>query len=226
MKKILIIEDDPAILTGLVDSLTEEYFEVLTADDGEQGYYLGRNENIDIIILDIMLPSKNGIEICKDLRAKGITIPILMLTSKKEEMDKVLGLEIGADDYVTKPFSIRELVARIKALLRRRVDLKKEIENYIFSDVSLDFIKYEAKKNNNPMDLSTTEFKILKYFIQLEGQVISRHRLLDDVWGYNNFPTTRTVDNFILSIRKKIESDPSNPEHLITIPKAGYKFVK
>ena len=156
MKRILIVEDDPAILLGLKESLTEEHFEVLTASDGEEGYQKGKKENIDLIILDLMLPSKNGIEICKDLRLNGVSIPILMLTSKKEEMDKVIGLEIGADDYVTKPFSIRELIARIKALLRRKTELKKELEEYSFDNVTLDFKKHEARKNSNSLDLSTT----------------------------------------------------------------------
>lgn len=226
MKRILIIEDDPAILLGLNESLAEEHFEVLTAMDGEEGFRIGKKENIDLIILDIVLPSKNGIEICKDLREFGITIPILMLTSKREEIDKVLGLEIGADDYVTKPFSIRELIARIKALLRRNVDIKKELEDYSFGDVSMDFEKQELFKGNTQIEISATEMAILKYFIQFEGEVVTRHQLLDDVWGYENFPTTRTVDNFILSIRKKIEDDPSHPKHLLTIHKAGYKFVK
>ena len=226
MKRILIIEDDPAILTGLTDSLQEEHFEVLTAEDGEIGYQEAKKENIDLIILDLMLPSKNGIDICKDLRKDGINTPILMLTVKKEEMDKVLGLEIGADDYVTKPFSIRELIARIKALLRRKVELNKEIDEYSFGKISIDFKKQEALKNNKPIELSTSDFKILKYFIQREGEIITRDQLLDNVWGYENFPTTRTVDNHILALRKKIEDNPSHPVHLLTIHKAGYKFIK
>jgi DNA-binding response OmpR family regulator len=211
---------------GLKESLAEENYEVLTANDGEEGFQKGKKENIDLIILDIVLPSKNGIEICKDLRSNGITIPILMLTSKREEIDKILGLEIGADDYVTKPFSIRELIARIKALLRRQVEFKKELEDYSFGDISIDFKRQEVFKGSSKIELSTTEIGILKYFIQFEGEVVTRHQLLDDVWGYENFPTTRTVDNFILNIRKKIEDDPSNPKHLLTIHKAGYKFVK
>ena len=226
MKKILIVEDDPAILKGLVESLTEEHYAVITAEDGEVGLRKGKNENLDLIILDIMLPSKNGIEICKDLRNSGVGIPILMLTSKKDEIDKVLGLEIGADDYVTKPFSIRELNARIKALFRRNVEIKKELENYSFGNIEIDFVKHEVLKSGKIVEISSTELNILKYFIKSEGKVISRDQLLDDIWGYENFPTTRTVDNFILNIRKKIEDNPSIPKHLLTIPKAGYKFVK
>ena len=151
MKRILIIEDDPAISKGLSDALHEEHYEVVTEDDGEKGFKFAQNENIALIILDLMLPSKNGIEICTDLRKKGINTPILMLTSKKEEMDKVLGLEIGADDYVTKPFSVRELMARIKALLRRKQEIVKEIEEYAFGEVKIDFKRHIASKNNKPL---------------------------------------------------------------------------
>ncbi len=226
MKRILIIEDDPAIIKGLSDVLTEEHYEVVTEEDGEKGFKFAQNENIALIILDLLLPSKNGIEICTDLRKKGINTPILMLTSKKEEMDKVLGLEVGADDYVTKPFSVRELLARVKALLRRKNEITKDIEDYSFGSVQIDFKKQTAAKKNKPIELSTTEFKILKFFIEHEGEVVTRDNLLDKVWGYDVFPTSRTVDNYILAIRKQIEDDPSAPKHLITVPKAGYKFVK
>ena len=226
MKRILIIEDDPAISKGLSDALKEEHYEVVTEEDGDKGFKFAQNENISLIILDLMLPTKNGIEICTDLRKKGINTPILMLTSKKEEMDKVLGLEVGADDYMTKPFSVRELLARIKALLRRKQEISKDIEEYAFGNVEIDFKKQTAVKNNKPIELSTTEYKILKYFVEHEVEVVTRDNLLDKVWGYDVFPTTRTVDNYILSIRKQIEDNPSEPKHLITISKAGYKFVK
>ena len=226
MKRILIIEDDPAISKGLTDALMEEHYEVVSESDGEKGFKFAQNENIALIILDLMLPSKNGIEICTDLRKKGINTSILMLTSKKEEMDKVLGLEVGADDYLTKPFSVRELLARIKALLRRKNEIVKDVEDYSFAFVQIDFKRQVASNNNKPIDLSTTEFKILKYFVEHEGEVVTRDNLLDKVWGYDVFPTSRTVDNYILSIRKQIENNPSEPKHLITVPKAGYKFVK
>jgi DNA-binding response OmpR family regulator len=226
MKRILVIEDDPAILAGLVASLEEGHYEVITASDGEKGYQMGKRENVDLILLDLMLPNKNGQDICKDLRKDGVNTPILMLTSKREEMDKVLGLELGADDYVTKPFSVRELHARIKALLRRKGELKKEIDEYSFGNVHIDFKKQEATKGKKALKLSAKEFEILKYFVQHESDVVTREMLLDDVWGYENFPTTRTVDNYILSIRKKIEANPSSPEHLLTVHTAGYKFVK
>lgn len=226
MKRILVIEDDPAILKGLEVSFRSENYEVVSTMDGEKGYMLAKKEKIDLILLDIMLPNKNGIDICKDLRKENIATPILMLTSKKEELDKVLGLEIGADDYVTKPFSIRELHARVKALLRRSSNITPEINEYSFAKIRIDFKKHEVIKNKCPLNFSAMELKILKYFIQHEGEVITREMLLNDVWGFENFPTTRTVDNFILSIRKQVETDPSNPKHLITIHKVGYKFIK
>jgi DNA-binding response OmpR family regulator len=226
MQRILIIEDDPAILKGLRAGLEEEHYHILTESDGEKGYQLAQRENIDLIILDLMLPSKNGEDICKELRQKGIQTPIIMLTSKSDELNKVLGLELGADDYVTKPFSIRELKARIKAQLRRAVVEKKEIEVFSFSDVHLDFKRQEATKQNKALKLSAKEFDIMKILIQYEGEVVSRDMLLNEIWGYEIFPTTRTVDNYILNLRKKIESDPTNPRHLLTMHKSGYKFVK
>ena len=226
MKRILIVEDDPAILKGLEASLREEHYDVLSAMDGEKGFHMAKRENIDLIILDVMLPNKNGQDICRDLRKEGVNTPILMLTSKKQEMDKVVGLELGADDYVTKPFSVRELQARIKALLRRKAELKKEIDECAFGDVYVDFRKQEATMKKKPLKLSAKEFEILKYFVLHEGEVISRDMLLDDVWGYETFPTTRTVDNYILTLRKKIEANPAKPKHLLTVHTAGYKFVK
>jgi DNA-binding response OmpR family regulator len=226
MKKILTIEDDPATITGLEEALKSEHFEVIKAQSGQMGYEKAKTGEYDLILLDIMLPDKNGIDICRDLRKDGISTPILMLTGKKEEVDKIIGLEIGADDYVTKPFSIRELVARVKAILRRPQKTVTEIEEYTFSDVNLNFKKHEAFKAGSPIELSNMEFKVLKYFVQNEGEVIERDMLLNEVWGYENYPSTRTVDNFILNLRKKIEDDHSNPKHLLTIHGAGYKFLK
>ena len=226
MKKILVIEDDPAIRTGLEAGLTEDGYDVFVASDGIDGFKQAKNPSIDLILLDIMLPGMDGMEICSGLRKEGINTLVMMLTGKSEEIDKVLGLEIGADDYMTKPFSIRELKARIKALLRRTQQLKKGIEDAIFGDLNFDFKKQEATKKKLPLKLSAKEFQIIKFFIEHEGEVLGRDRLLDEVWGYDVFPTTRTVDNYILSIRKKIEDDPAEPKHLITVPTAGYKFVK
>jgi DNA-binding response OmpR family regulator len=226
MNRILIIEDDPATITGLEESLKNEHLDVNTAMSGQMGYDKAKSGEYDLIILDIMLPEKNGIEVCKDLRKEGINTPILMLTGKKEEVDKILGLEIGADDYVTKPFSVREVIARVKAILRRPKEVYSELDEFSFGNVHLNFKGQEAKKGNNPIELSVMEFKVMKYLIQHEGEVVERNQLLNDVWGYENYPSTRTVDNFILSLRKKIEDDHSNPKHLLTIHRAGYKFVK
>lgn len=226
MKKILIIEDDPALLTGLSESLCNEQYSVEKAEDGLKGYNLAVQKDFDLILLDLILPLKDGFDICKDLRKEGRNMPILMLTSKTEEIDKVLGLEIGADDYMTKPFSLKELLARIKALLRRAQPAAPGIEEYSFGNISMNLKKMEVLKKGETVKMSVTEYKILKYFVEHEGEVITRDKFLDDVWGYDAFPTTRTVDNYILSIRKKIEDDPSNPEHIVTVHTAGYKFIR
>jgi len=226
MKTILIIEDDPAISRGLEESLKAENYDVIYEENGESGFKTAQSSNPELIILDLMLPGKNGLDICKELRQEGNNVLILMLTSKTEEMDKVLGLEMGADDYVTKPFSIRELIARIKALLRRRIEIQKDIKKFSFGNVELDFKRMETTKKNKQVKMSLKEFEILKFFISHEGEVVSRDKLLDEVWGYENYPTTRTVDNFILMLRKKIEDNPSVPKHILTFHSAGYKFVK
>ena len=226
MKKILIIEDDPAIRTGLNETFTSEGYSVIEADTGTKGFDIASKDNFDLIVLDLILPGKDGIEICKDLRSDGVKTPIIMVTSRKEEIDKILGLEIGADDYVTKPFSIRELLARVKALIRRSTYEPGDIEQVAFANLKIDFKKQEMYKGLIPVKLSSTEYRILHYFIDHEGQVISRDKFLDEVWGYDSYPTTRTVDNYILSLRKKIEDDPANPKHLLTVHKIGYKFQK
>ncbi len=226
MKRILIIEDDPAIQRGLSDALTAEHFDVHVNGNGTDGLKTAQQKKLDLIILDIMLPGMNGFEICRELRAKGTDIPILMLTGKGEEMDKVLGLELGADDYLTKPFSIRELVARVKALLRRQSHVDQTLEEVSFGEIHIDFVKQEATRGAKPLHLTSREFALLKFMVAREGEVISRSTLLDEVWGYEQTPTTRTVDNFILSLRKKIEKTPSKPKHLLTVHTSGYKFVR
>ena len=226
MKRMLIVEDDKAILRGLVDSFKAEHFEVETSSDGEEGYSFAKRRKFDLIILDIMLPGMNGLDICKQLRVDGVKTPILMLTGKGEEIDRVMGLELGADDYITKPFSMKELIARVKAVLRRQSDIRTTLTEASFGDLFVDFKKQEALKGKKKLDLSAKEFQLLKYFAEREGEVISRNQLLDDVWGYESMPTTRTVDNYILSLRKKIETNPSKPKHLLTVHTAGYKFVK
>jgi len=224
--RILLIEDDPAIQMGLKEMLQIESYNVVVTSDGMEGHDLALKKVFDLILLDINLPGMNGLDICKNLRLKNISTPIIMLTAKSEEADKVLGLDLGADDYITKPFGIKELTARIKAVMRRRVSIEKDFDTYSFSDVNIDFKKMEATKGEKKIKLSLKEFELLKYFIKNMDQTISRNKLLNDVWGYDIFPTTRTVDNYILMLRKKIETNPSIPKHLLTIHSVGYKFVK
>jgi DNA-binding response OmpR family regulator len=227
MKNILIIEDDPAILMGLEAALIEDNYQITSESDGNKGCALALKSNFDLILLDVMLPNKNGLDICRELRQSKIDTPIIMLTCKKEEIDKVLGFETGADDYLTKPFSIIELKMRIKALLRRSGNNHNHAEeNYMFDDYVVVFKKFDVYILDRPLGLSVKEFQILKFLIEREGEVISRDKLLDSIWGYDSYPSTRTVDNYILSLRKKIEPDPAKPKHLITIHTLGYKFIK
>lgn len=235
-KKILVIEDQLDMLMGLKDNLEFEGYEVITAVNGLNGLEIARTEKPDLIILDIMLPKMDGFDMCRELRAggppaprtsrqAGLDIPIIMLTAKGQEIDKVLGLELGADDYITKPFSLRELLARIKAVLRRTSPRDREIRFYEFGDVKLDFDKYEATKRSQKLELLPREFAVLKYLIQRGGEMVTRDELYDAVWGDKYYPDARPVDNQIARIRKKIEDDPKNPKHIITVHKVGYKFI-
>lgn len=225
-KKILIVEDEPGILLSLKDELESEGFTVFKADNGEKGLALAKQKKPDLIILDIMLPALDGYEVCKRLRMAGDTTPILMLTVKDKEIDKVLGLELGADDYVTKPFSLREVLARVKAIFRRTEERTKDITTYSFGQITLDFKKYEANKKGKPLDLTPLEFHILKLLIQKRGEALSRDDFLDKIWGEDNtYVSFRTVDSHIANIRKKIEDDPSNPRHIISVRGVGYKFI-
>jgi len=226
MATILVVEDDAAILRGLEEVLTAEHYRVLTAATGERGKTLGQKGNVDLIILHLGLPDINGEDVCRDLRASGISTPIMMLTSKSQEMDKVMGLEFGADDYMTKPFSVRELLARVHALLRRKGEIRKDLDTYAFGDVTVDFRRQETLRKGKKVKLSVREYAVLKFLILHEGEVVSRDMLLNNVWGYETFPTTRTVDNYILALRKKIEADATRPVHLLTVHTAGYKFMK
>lgn len=228
MKTILIIEDDATVVRGLEETLKAEHFDVLCALTGEKGRLLAKREHLDLILLDLKLPDIGGEDICRELRKAGLNTPIMILTSKKQEMDQVLLLEMGADDYVTKPFSPRVLVARIHALLRRKAEISRQIDDYQFGDVRVDFKKQEASKSRKPLNLTAKEYKVLHYLIQHSPEVVTRDMLLSDIWGYTDetAPSTRTVDNCILAIRKKIEDDHSDPKHLLTIHTSGYKFVK
>jgi DNA-binding response OmpR family regulator len=225
-EKILIIEDEEDLVKGLRLNLADEGYEVDWASDGVEGLRKALEERPQLIILDIMLPKMNGLDICRELRQKNISIPIIMLTAKGEEIDKVLGLEIGADDYMTKPFSIRELLARIKAHLRREKRERKTVpEVYRFGDVEIDFTHFKVKRKDKDLDLTSLEIDILKYFIAHKEEVVTREALLDKVWGYEKYPTTRTIDNHILKLRKKIEADPSHPEYILSVYGEGYRFV-
>ena len=225
MSKILIIEDEPDMVLGLKDNFEFEGYEVLTAADGASGLERARTAKPDLVILDIMMPKLSGLEVCKTLRAEGFTAPIIMLTARGQEIDKVVGLELGADDYVTKPFSIRELLARVRAILRRTEGAKKRLARYRFADVELDFETYRAKKGDEPLDLSPREFELLRYLIERKGETVSREKLLEDVWGYESYPSTRTVDTHIAKLRAKIGDSGSEPRHILTIHGMGYKFV-
>jgi len=198
---------------------------VITAADGETGYRLQRERKPDLIVLDLMLPRMSGFELCRKLRGEGIQTPILMLTARSEEPDRVLGLDLGADDYVTKPFSVRELMARVRALLRRsqpRSDLPDDLR---FGAVEIDFRSYEARRNGETIEMTRKEFAILRFLASRAGEVVSRDDLLNEVWGYESYPTSRTVDNHVAGLRAKLERDASQPEHLKTVHGVGYKFV-
>ncbi|MFQ5628865.1 MAG: response regulator transcription factor [bacterium] len=233
-KKILIVEDDAAIKLGLNSALLDEGYEVHAATTGPNGFKIAEAERPDLIILDVMLPGMSGYEICKRIRDAGMKTPIIMLTAKVDENDKVLGLELGADDYVTKPFSIRELMARVKANLRRQ-EIPPHIEEpgsngsgenskFSFGETVVDFKRHEVYKCGERQEVTNREFKLLEYFIQHPGEVLTRNRLLDEIWGYNVYPTTRTVDNHILRLRKHVEPNPDEPVFIKTVRGAGYLF--
>ncbi len=225
MSRILIVEDDPAILRGLTDNLKFESHEVLTASDGEAGYRLIQEKKPDLIVLDLMLPKLSGYELCRKLRGAGTTTPILMLTARGEEADRVLGLDLGADDYMTKPFSVRELLARVRALLRRAYPPKALPDELRFDDVVVDFRGFEACKGGKPVEMTRKEFGALRLLAARAGEVVTRDELLNEVWGFEKYPTTRTVDNHVALLRAKLERDPGDPRHLITVHGVGYKWV-
>jgi DNA-binding response OmpR family regulator len=224
MSCVLVIEDERAILEGLRDNLEFEGYRVLTAGDGETGLKTARDQHPDVIVLDLMLPRLSGYEVCRRLRAAKITTPILILTARGEEMDRVLGLDLGADDYVTKPFSVRELAARIRALLRRTKPEHGAPAEVRFGDVQVDFERYEAFRNGAPVDLTRKEFAVMRLLAARPGVAVTRDELLEHVWGYDARQSTRTVDNHIAALRSKLEA-PGEPRHLITIHGVGYKLV-
>lgn len=224
MKTILVIEDDISILRGLKDNLEYEGYGVITETNGEKGIQLVLKKLPDLILLDIMLPGMNGYEICRKVKKHKPDLPIIIITARGTEMDKVSGLDTGADDYVTKPFSIPELMARIRAVLRRTSQEKDIPEQYSFGKIILDFKKFKAYRENQEIKLSTREFAIMEYFIRHKGEAVHRHDLLNEVWGYEAMPTTRTIDNFILDLRKKFEENPSKPRYIESVRDIGYRF--
>ncbi len=223
-KRIFIIEDDVNILIGLSDNLEEEGYEVFTEKNGKMGLDKALKNSFDLLILDIMLPGMNGFEICKRLKEKKPFLPIIMLTAKSSEIDKVVGLDYGADDYITKPFGLSELLARVRAVLRRSYPEQQELANYSFGKVHIDFKGMRTTVNGKEVKLTKKEYEILTYFIQHEGEVVHRQDLLERVWGFEYMPTTRTIDNFIMDIRKKIEEVPSSPKYITSISGVGYRF--
>jgi DNA-binding response OmpR family regulator len=225
MPRILVVEDDPAIARGLIDNLRSESYDVFAAADGETGYRLAREKPPDLIVLDLMLPRLSGYEVCRKLRADGMTTPILILTARGEEADRVVGLDLGADDYVTKPFSIRELLARVRAVLRRANPPREVPDELRFDDVVIDFRRYEASKGGKRIEMTRKEFGLLRMLGGHPGEVITRGELLDEVWGLENYPTTRTVDNHVASLRAKLEADPADPRRLLTVHGVGYKLA-
>ena len=224
-KVILVVEDDPNIRLGLEDNLDLEGYQVLTAPDGVKGLKSAIEYEIDLLILDIMLPGMNGYEICRKIKAEKPNLPVFMLTARGSEMDKVAGLDIGADDYLTKPFSLPELMARIRASFRRVKKDPEPLSSFSYGNVFLDFRNFQAFFKDTEVSLTNKEFEIMTYFINHENKVIHRHDLLNEVWGYEAMPTTRTVDNFILNLRKKLENDPSKPKHIISVHGIGYRFI-
>jgi DNA-binding response OmpR family regulator len=227
MTKILIVEDEPSMRLGLKDNLVFESYEVELAINGEEGLQKISNKTFDLIILDVMMPKMSGFDVCKAVRKMGVLTPIIFLTAKSEEIDKVLGLELGADDYLTKPFSLRELIARVKAILRRSATAtaKPQVSAQKVGRLQLDFDQYSASCDGEIVRMSHKEFEIMHYLIENKNEVVSRYDLLNKVWGYDSQPTTRTVDNFILRLRQRIETNPNDPRHIITVHGVGYKLI-
>lgn len=225
-KRILLVEDEPGLVLTLSDRLTNEGYRIETATDGETGLARASSEGFDLIILDVMLPRKNGFDVCRDLRQQGVLTPVIMLTARGQVVDKVVGLKLGADDYLTKPFEMIELLARIEALLRRVPDQPaSSADVYQFGSIRVDFRRAEVYREDKAVELSAREFQLLRYFLEHRGSTLSREELLNEVWGYNSMPTTRTVDVHVAWLRQKLEPNPRHPQFILTIHGLGYKFV-
>lgn len=225
MAKILIVEDKKDMVEGLVFNLQAQGYETSVAFDGEEGITVALKEKPDLIILDIMLPRKDGYQVCRDLREKGLDTPVLMLTARSQEADKVFGFDVGADDYLTKPFGIMELSARVKALLKRMNKAPKEIDVIRFGECVLDFRNHMAEKGGEAVEMTPREFEMMKLFIKNRNKVLTREKFLDEIWGYDRYPTTRTVDIHIARLRRKLEQNPKSPQFILTVHGLGYKFI-
>ena len=225
MRRVLLVEDEPGLVLTLTDRLRSEGFEVAAAQDGKSGFALAAGEAWDVILLDVMLPGMNGFDLCRDLRQKGIRTPVIMLTARGQVIDKVLGLKLGADDYLTKPFDMLELLARIEVQLRRSAPGPSGDHEFRFGDVVIDTRKAEVTRAGAALDLSAREFLLLKYFLEHRGDTLSREQLLNEVWGYNSVPSTRTVDVHVAWLRQKIEPNPRHPQYILTVHGLGYKFA-
>lgn len=223
--RVLIVEDEADMARGLQFNLEARGYSVVVAADGEAGLRMATEEAPDLVVLDVMLPKRDGFDVCRALRRTQPTLPILMLTARGQEDDAILGLKLGADDYVRKPFSVAELMARIETLLRRASANGRRLEQLSFGDVSLDFVRHIATRAGLPLELTPKEFEMLRYFGEHRGEVVSREALLDAVWGYDAMPTTRTVDTHMVKLRQKIEPDPAKPQFVITAHGLGYKFL-
>ena len=225
MTKVLVVEDDPGILRTVADNLRFEKYDIINAMDGETAYQVQQSQHADLIVLDLMLPRMSGLELCRKLRTEGNQVPILILTARSEEADRVLGLDFGADDYVTKPFSVPELMARIRALLRRSASASGLPTTLKFGQVEVDFKKYEARRRGKPIEMTRKEFDLLRFLAAREDTVVTRDELLNKVWGFDSYPVTRTVDNHVATLRAKLEADPTRPVYIQTVHGVGYKFV-
>ncbi len=225
MKRLLLIEDEPGLVLTLTDRLTREGYRVENSADGESGLERAAGEVFDLLLLDVMLPRRNGLDVLRELRKRGVDTPVIMLTAKGQVTDKVAGLKLGADDYVTKPFEMVELLARIEAKLRRVPATTHPSEGYQFGDVRVDFRRAEVTRAGAPLELSAREFQLLKYFIEHRGATLTREELLNEVWGYNSMPSTRTVDVHVAWLRQKIEPNSRHPQYVLTVHGMGYKFA-
>jgi two-component system alkaline phosphatase synthesis response regulator PhoP len=225
VKRIFLIEDEPGIVLTLTDRLTREGYAVDSAADGESGLERASKEPFDLVLLDLMLPRMSGFDVCRELRKRGIETPVIMLTARGQIIDKVVGLKLGADDYVTKPFEMAELLARVEAHLRRAPAAPHPAEGYVFGDIKVDFRRAEATKEGQPLDLSAREFQLLRYFLEHRGATLTREELLNEVWGYNSMPSTRTVDVHVAWLRQKIEPNSRHPQFILTVHGMGYKFA-